>query len=570
MRRSWSIRTKIVLPFFLLLAFLGVAGTVIITARATSATVSDFEGNLLRSSLLSNDHLAVLEAERLAQLRAAIDTQGVSAAVSTHDAATLTRLLRPIQANALPAQLTIRVMDSKGLEELTLWPSPEQVQLRPLAGEPVVAGVLAGQVDAKGDKNVFPRVEPAGTYLYWIGPVHAGADANGVGGAILIGETLSEIAGDIRDSRASELIFYDQSGGVLLSSLHGIAPLPKSVLNTLPYKPVRIREVVDGQGYEVLVGNWRLRASSVGYLASAINARDLDASISQIRALMVAIFAVAALMTLLFGGLLARKITRPVDRLVVSTAAIAAGDLAHRAEITSDDEIGVLAQSFNAMASTLEQKDRELEENYFASIETLARAIDARDPYTFGHSTRVAAISLEIASAMELPENDMKALRRAALLHDIGKIGVEDRILRKQGPLTDEEWDAMKQHPFIGYKMLTGLTFLKPSLAGVLHHHERWDGRGYPAGLREDGITPYVRILTVADTLDAMTSDRPYRLGMAFERAIGEIRKLGGSQFDPAVVEAFLWRTDQISVLLMEKNGPRKPQEDLEWLKKAA
>jgi len=165
----------------------------------------------------------------------------------------------------------------------------------------------------------------------------------------------------------------------------------------------------------------------------------------------------------------------------------------------------------------------------------------------------------------------LQALRRAALLHDIGKIGIEDQILRKRGPLADEEWDAMKQHPFIGWKMLVGLNFLKPSLAGVLHHHERWDGHGYPAGLSEHAITPYVRVLILADALDAMTSDRPYRLGFPFERAIAEIRTLGGSQFDPNVIEAFLGRTSHISAILSEhRQRPAEPGAEEDWLKRVA
>lgn len=567
MRRRGSLRHKIVLPFFLLLAFVGMVGTILVTDRATTATVAAFEGNLLRASLLSNDHLAVLEAERLAQLRAAIDTEGVASAVAIGDATTLALLLRPIQANALPAQLTIRVLDAEGNEELELAPAGA-TPLSPIGSQPVVRAVLAGQIDAKGDKYVFAQEEPSGMLLYWVGPVRT--DQSGIVGAVLLGESLTEVADGIRDSRASDLIFYDQSGRVLLSSKPGVAPLSQTVLAQLPTGPVRISQSLDHHPYEFLIGNWRLRASNIGYLASALEADSLQASINQIRLLMVALFAVTALMTLLFGALLARRITRPVEQLVASTAALSAGNLSHRATVTSNDEIGLLAESFNAMAANVEQKTRELEENYFASIESLARAIDARDPYTFGHSRRVAAISLEIADAMGLGDQDRTALRRAALLHDIGKIGVEDRILRKTAPLTDDEGNAMKQHPLIGYNMLSGLTFLKPSLAGVLHHHERWDGRGYPAGLKDEKITPYVRILSLADTLDAMTSDRPYRPGMPFEQAINEIRQLAGSQLDPMVVEAFVGRTSQISLMLIEKSVPRQPQSVLPWLQNAA
>ena len=553
MRRRWSLRYKIVLPFFVLLAFVGMIGTILITERATTATVSAFEGNLLRASLLSNDHLAVLEAERLAQLRAAVDTEGVSAAVAHDDTNRLISLLTPIQANASPDQLTIRVLDPNGNEELTLTPAGT-TKLPAIATEPDVQAVLAGQIDPKGDKYVFSRPEPSGMMLYWVGPVHS--DTQPVGGAILLGESLPEIADSIRDSRASDLVFYDPSGQVLLSSMPGVPPLSPGVRRELPAGPVRISQTLNGHPYEFLVGDWRLRASPIGYLASALAAGGLEASIGQIRLLMMALFGATALMTLVFGTMLARRITRPVEQLVASTVAVAKGDLTHRAPIASNDEIATLAESFNAMAASLEQKTRQLEESYFSSMESLARAIDARDPSTFGHSRRVADISLEIGRAMGLRPDELDTLRRAALLHDMGKIGVEDRVLRKTGPLSDEEWDEMKEHPRIGYRVLSGLSFLRPSLDGVLHHHERWDGGGYPDGLKAGAISAYVRVLTLADVLDAMTSERPYHSALPFENAVDEVRRLSGAQFDPEVVEAFLGRTTQIAELLKEKAEP--------------
>jgi putative nucleotidyltransferase with HDIG domain len=566
-RRRSSIREKIVLPFFVLLAFIGTVGTALITNRATTATVSAFEGSLLRASLLSNDHLAVLEAERLAQLRAAIDTQGVAPALAGQDTVSLTRLITPIQANAAPAQLTIRVLDAKGKELLTITP-PGGQRLQPLGDLSVVHTVLNGQTDTQGDKYVFPRLEPSGMMLYWVGPVHS--DSQTVVGAVLVGESLVEIADSIRDSRASELGFYDPAGSLLLSSLGGAPSLTSSELIQVREGPVRISRSIDHHPYEFLVGNWRLRSTSIGYLAVALRADAVQASVDQIRLLMVLIFVVAALMTLLFGRLVAQRITRPVEHLVRSTAAVSAGDLSHRAPIETNDEIGSLAESFNAMAAGLQSKTQELEESYFASIESLARAIDARDPSTFGHSTRVARISLEIAHGMGLDAEAQKILRRSALLHDIGKIGIEDRILRKPGALTDEDWDAMKQHPLIGYKMLSGLNFLKPSLVGILHHHERWDGKGFPAGLTAGAIPMYIRILSVADTVDAMTSDRPYRAGLAFEEALTQIQKNAGTQFDPAVVEALMKRASEVRILLMEKALLGEPRVDPGWLERIA
>ncbi|HLB76215.1 MAG TPA: HD domain-containing phosphohydrolase, partial [Candidatus Dormibacteraeota bacterium] len=504
----------------------------------------------------------------LAQLRAASDTQGVASALAKGDTVTLTGLLRPIQANAAPAQLTIRVLNATGKEVLTLTPPGAMPTLPPLNRVDAVRAVLNGQIDAQGDKYVLPLAEPAGTTLYWIGPVRS--DPKTILGAVLVGESLTEIAGSIRDTRASDLVFYDPSGRVLLSSLSGAPSLTPTIVAQLGQAPVRLSQEIDHHPYQFLVGNWRLRNSSIGYLAAAERADSVEASVAQLRWLMVLVFAAAALMTLLFGTLVARRITRPVEHLVRSTAAVSAGDLSHRAPVETQDEIGLLAESFNAMAANLEQKTTELEESYFASIESLARAIDARDPSTFGHSNRVAAISLEIAQAMGLDMESQKTLRRAALLHDIGKIGIEDRVLHKSGPLTDDEWAVMRQHPLIGYKMLSGLHFLKPSLVGVLHHHERWDGKGFPGGLKGTAISAHIRILSVADALDAMTSDRPYRKGLAFEDALAEIQKRAGTQFEPAVAEALMTCAAEVRVLLIEKPSSGQPRVDLEWLERSA
>jgi putative nucleotidyltransferase with HDIG domain len=262
------------------------------------------------------------------------------------------------------------------------------------------------------------------------------------------------------------------------------------------------------------------------------------------------VFTAAALLTLLVGTATASLLTRPIEGLVRSMRAVSAGNLRHRATVASKDEIGYLAQAFNEMTASLEEKTAALEETTFASMEALARAIDARDPNTFGHSARVAALSIEIADEMQVPVKEREALRRAALLHDIGKIGVEDRVLRKPGPLNQLETDEMREHTRIGYDMLKGLGFLRPSLPGILYHHERWDGNGYPTGLDGTSIPLPVRIITVADVFDALTSERPYRHGLSFEAAAAAIRNDAGLLFDPDVVSAFLTRRPAIEALL--------------------
>jgi putative nucleotidyltransferase with HDIG domain len=570
-RLKLRIRSKIVVPFFLLLLFVGTVGTALVTARVNTDTIVSFEGSLLRAGLLSNDHLAVLEADRLSQLRAAIDTQGVPEAVVARNPAALKKLLEPIQANVPQAHLLIRVLNASGSEILTLTPPGIDSTTLPaspdLLNQPAVQSALAGRSDATGDKYVVMHQDGSGLMVYWVAPLRT--DAGAVVGAVLLGQSLNEISTTIRDSRSSELTFYDLSGQVVLSSVTATPPLASKTLADVPVGPVRVKQVVSGHPYEFLVTAWRLRNASLGYLAIALRSDDVEASVTQIRLILVAMFVLAGLITLVLGSLLARRITRPIDDLVRSTKRVSDGDLAHRAAIKSSDEIGYLATSFNTMTSHLQESAKALEESYFASIEALARAIDARDPNTFGHSTRVAAVSMQVAEAMPLSAADRSALRRAALLHDIGKIGIEDRILRKPGPLTEEEWEVMRQHPVIGYKMLGGLHFLEPSLPGVLYHHERWDGKGYPSGLKSDNIPAYVRILGLADALDAMTSDRPYRRALSFEVAEQEIVRLAGVQFDPAVVDAFRAQAMKIAPLLMGKPRAGDARDVLRWLEAA-
>ena len=173
-------------------------------------------------------------------------------------------------------------------------------------------------------------------------------------------------------------------------------------------------------------------------------------------------------------------------------------------------------------------------------LEGMVRALDYRDTETQWHSRRVALFTRRIAQQGGASPVDLVTIEEGALLHDIGKIGVRDSILLKPGPLTPEEWVEMKQHPEIGYRMLSTIPYLSEAAKIVYQHQERWDGKGYPQGLAEENIVFGARCFCIADTFDAMTSDRPYRRGMTQEAAIAEIARIGGTQLDPHLVKAFL------------------------------
>ena len=212
--------------------------------------------------------------------------------------------------------------------------------------------------------------------------------------------------------------------------------------------------------------------------------------------------------------------------------------------------IGILFRSSKTLVKQnkdLSQQKAELEisygklnDAYIGTVRALSTAIDARDAYTAGHSSRVTRISLLIGKAVNLSEQDMKTLEYASLLHDIGKIGIPDQILNKKGKLTDEEYGYIKKHPEIGITILSKVDFLSKSLPIIKHHHERYVGAGYPDGLAGEAIPIGARILAIADTYDAMTTDRPYRKAFDHESAIREIIANKGIQFDENLVDAFL------------------------------
>jgi HD-GYP domain-containing protein (c-di-GMP phosphodiesterase class II) len=178
--------------------------------------------------------------------------------------------------------------------------------------------------------------------------------------------------------------------------------------------------------------------------------------------------------------------------------------------------------------------------SYDATIAALCQAVETKDYYTRGHCTRVSLGSSMIAHEVGMGMERLRAIRYAGMLHDVGKLGVPTKVLQKDGPLTEEEFAAIQLHPMRGLEIVQGIDFLDEAFAGIMHHHERHDGRGYPMGLAADEIPEFARIIAVADAFDSMTSDRAYRGARPIEVAVEELRKGAGTHFDPVMVEAFM------------------------------
>nr|WP_300997557.1 HD domain-containing phosphohydrolase [Exiguobacterium sp.] len=276
-------------------------------------------------------------------------------------------------------------------------------------------------------------------------------------------------------------------------------------------------------------------------LASGVqlsNVEQVDAYWGWAALILVVIVCVATFSSILLYD----SIKRPLGALTEGVAALDAGKLQPIANPFSD-EFGRLVTGFNHMVENVTRREAENEQLLNSLFVLFAATLDARDSYTAGHSERVAAYSVELATALRLPSHQIELLRKSALLHDIGKIGVRDDVLLKEGRLTDEEFAQIQEHPTIGIHILNQITLpdsLQPILAGVRSHHERIDGRGYPDGLAGETIPLFGRIMAIADAYDAMTSDRPYRQGMPVEKALSILEGGRGTQWDAAFVDVFI------------------------------
>jgi HD-GYP domain-containing protein (c-di-GMP phosphodiesterase class II) len=361
---------------------------------------------------------------------------------------------------------------------------------------------------------------------------------------------------ETKDQQNLETFVVDRSGRLVASASPRYATGQDMNFNELVRNFVEQKDVVPlavTMDYTVQEGKTKLPMLGTYYpvrgLGWAVVAQKtqeeayLDITDMQRDAIRAALIAIA--FSIFIGIWAARRLTTPLHVLTESSRTIAGGDFSQRVRLKSRTEFGELAQTFNTMTDDLERFVDDLkkaaQENralFLSSIQMLAGAVDEKDPYTRGHSDRVTRYSVLIATEMGLTEDDIDKIRISAQLHDVGKIGIEDRILKKPGALTPEEFEIMKTHTTKGAAILRPVEALRDMLPGIELHHESLDGRGYPHGLKGDQIPLMPRIIMVADTFDAMTTNRPYQAAMDPEYVIRIINSLAATKFDPHVVAA--------------------------------
>jgi HD-GYP domain-containing protein (c-di-GMP phosphodiesterase class II) len=538
--------TQITVPYILLAMVIAAGGTFIVTSVIFDSVEERFTNQLIETALLAQESLVRQEEDLLEDLRLASNIQGVDLAVQSRDLEQTLILLLPAAYNAGVEALV--VLDASGGELLSLQLNAESLQYEQLVssaaygGQDFVRRTLRGEVDEAGDKHSGVVHTEVGDYFFVSGPITDSAGS--LSGVALTGRSLQSLANTVRSETFAHLSFYTLLGQPLASTLQESgAVITEQAQELIDYAGEASlgRTFVDNSiNYNEWVSLWQVReGQTMGLIGVSLPTHFLVQASQFTRNNTLLLTSLALLLVVLIGVFVAGRITRPIRDLKTAAQSVERGDLQVMVKSGGRDEVGVLAQSFNRMVASVSKSKQDLLDAYDATIEGWAQATDLRDHETQGHSRRVADLAVALAESMGFKGDELVQMRRGALLHDVGKIAVPDSILLKKGKLTPEERLEMQKHPGFAKTFIEQIDFLKPAMDVPYAHHEKWDGTGYPRGLKGEQIPMAARIFAVVDVWDALTSDRPYREAMSFQDTLKHIEADSGRHFDPEVVTAF-------------------------------
>jgi putative nucleotidyltransferase with HDIG domain len=554
-----SIRTKLTIPYIVLALLIAIAGGVIVTQAVLGSLEERFTNQLIETRKLASESMVREENRLLDTLRLLTHVQGMAEPIRQQDKHQILDLVYPITFNA--GEDAALVLDSQGRIITSILKSDSTGEYlfpqidQDISQIPFVAKVVAQEVDSKGDKYSGVVLADWGNYFFVSGPVKD-QDGNLVG-VILVGKSLKDLTAMMREETLAEVTLYDSNSHPISSTfleMPFMPPYDSARTTANPDQESLMRDFTSNHiAYTELLGPWQARdGEDLGILGTALPKTFLVRTGNLTRFNVTVVFVVSIGLALLLGLYLSDLITRPILRLKQAAMDVAKGDLEVRVESRGGDEVAVLAQSFNEMVANLRHSKEDLMSAYDKTIEGWSKALELRDAQTEGHTLRAVELTLELARALKIDEEEMPNIRRGVLLHDIGKIGIPDKILLKPGPLTEEEREIIKKHPVIAREILEQIDFLRPSMDIPAYHHEKWDGSGYPTGMAGEEIPIAVRIFAVVDVWDAITSERPYRKAFSDAEALEYIRNSAGKHFDPQIVKGFL---DIMQKHLMEEKG---------------
>jgi len=546
----FPLRYKITFPYIALALALAMAGAYVVINVVLDTIEERFTNQLIETGRLSAEWMVKEEDRLLETLRLIAHTQGVPEAVQAADAERLREIALPIAVND---QLeAMEILDTNGMSLLSLR-QQQQGQFEDYyasRGESIfkewsfVQQILTLELDSLGDKYAGVAIAPWGDFFYVSGPILN--EENELQGVVLVGKSLSTIAREIREATLAQATLYDFSGQAHATTfLEQVASLDPDLVSGVMGRQAEesfLRNLsVANIDYTEIIGTFEARGGiDVAVIGTSLPQTFLVKPSQVTRVQIFGLATVAFLFVIAAGVLVANRITRPLQQVVQASEEVAQGNLTVKLEARGNDELAALARAFNDMVIALERSNRELLEAYNSTLEGWSKALELRDEETEGHTQRVTDMTVRLARRMGFSDDDLIQIKRGALLHDIGKMGIPDGILNKPGPLSETEWEIMRKHTIYAYQMLSPISYLRPALAIPCCHHERWDGSGYPLGWRGDDIPLAARIFAVVDVWDALKSDRPYREAWPEERVLDHLEAHKGVHFDPKVVDEFI------------------------------
>jgi HD-GYP domain-containing protein (c-di-GMP phosphodiesterase class II) len=564
-RVRFPLRAKITVPFLILAVGLAIGSAYVITQIVFDTVDERFTNQLIESGKLSSESMVRQQENLLSTLRLFSHAEGIPKAIEEDNLDQLRDLSYGIAANQkvdvvefldTEGQLVMSLRHSIGgdVTDYDIITSSEFLY----RDVPFIRNVLEQKVDDQGDK--FSGLVHYGwdDLFYVAGPVFN--NQGNLAGVVIVGKTLEMLLLQIHEETLSHVTVYDESGFPIASTFFEPPELGEEHVATIleDRDSISLKRNLNNQrglnvsniDYEEILGPWEVRGDEIlGLIGVSLPQTFLVHSSNATRMQITGLVSLTLLLVLVLGVNIANIITRPLRSLLEASAQVAEGDLTVQIEPKGNDEVAALTSSFNNMVFSLNQSKVDLLKAYDSTLEGWSLALEMRDRETEGHTRRVTSMTLRLARIMGVDREELTNIRRGALLHDIGKMGIPDSILLKPGKLSAEEWDIMRQHPKFAFDLLWPIEYLRPAVPIPYSHHEWWNGNGYPKGLTGENIPLAARIFAVVDVWDAMRSDRPYRKALPEAEVCNYIRTAKGEHFDPQVVEAFFdmiseWRRE--------------------------
>lgn len=554
-RVKFPLRAKITVPFLILAVGLAIGAAYVITQIVFDTIDERFTNQLIESGKLAAEGMVRQEDDLLRSLRLFTYAEGIPEAVEANEVEKLKGLSLGITVNQGDELVSFLDNDGQLILGLTHLQGGTLADYEFSTGSdfdyssvPFVRSVLDERVDEIGDK-FSGLVQYGGQNLFYVaGPLYD--DRGELSGAILVGKSIATLLRQIHDETLAQITVYDTNGIPFNSTFFD----PTSLDNASAEEILKnqdlgsfTRNISNRRGlnisnidYEEILGPWEGRGDEdLGLIGVSLPRTFLVRASNATRLQITGLATLMLLLVLILGVYIASIITRPLRNLAEASKQVADGNLQVQVVPKGHDEVTVLTRSFNSMVASLNQSKLDLLNAYDRTLEGWSMALELRDQETEGHTQRVAEMTMDLAVLMGFEGEDLLNIRRGALLHDIGKMGIPDKILLKPGELTAEEWEIMRKHPEFAYELLWPIEYLRPAIPIPHSHHEWWDGSGYPLGLAGKEIPLPARIFAVIDVWDAMSSDRPYRKALPEKEVRDYLIMSQGIHFDPQVVEAF-------------------------------